>query len=387
MDPLVYNHSLRLLNIGDVEEDVNKEVVTYCMNDMKMDIKFLSKGEGGNVYTTRINGKTVIIKVTHDFNTDMAENIINEAKGCIMVNSLLKNSATPHGIYTYSMGWCVKNDSMMYIQEFTDGITLGKHFTDNPVSSIVLKSIVPQIAAFILALLINFGYYHGDLHANNIMVTKVREDTIIGYTLNGLKYSIPTYGLFVKIIDYGSFTKEGRDNINPFLTNIEEYKWMDDVKDEITHLRSKSSEYILSRYNTGIYSNNLSFVINMDKSTIDSTILLYEEYERKAIKNNDDAFERIKEQKRQKTIELNMVLSAVSDKTLEYILSIPKKYIPIFRAYSDYDSRQSLIYVITMELKRRGIRDIDPYKHLLEESSEPGYYYMDIALLQERLLQ
>lgn len=392
MNPLVYDHYLRLLNIRTVESDISKEITVYCLDDIK-DNKKLTKGYGGNVYIAVVNGKNVIIKITHDFNTDIAEDIINEVRGNIIANALLNNNAIPACAYTYSMGWCNKNDTMMYIQELIPGITLAEHLKNNIGTLTIVKSVVPQIAAFTLALTVNFKYKHNDLHAGNIMITKVEENTTIQYTLYGTKYSIPTYGLLVRVIDYGRSGKDhgkGGSDFVAFLNDLMDYavySWMDDAKSEFDKVKNESPLFILARYNNKMNSGDLSFKLDMNKSRINSTLKLCDEYEKKITVNIDDKFERMKESKRQTTIALTKILNELSDRTLEYVLSIPKTYIPLYMEFNDYDIRQSLVYAITMELKRRGVRDINPYKHLLGEPDDQGYYYMDIPLLQQRLLQ
>ena len=65
-----------------------------------------------------------------------------------------------------------------------------------------IKSIILQITCVIIQLATIYKIYHGDINSGNILIDTI-DDKTIDYRIEDETFTIQTYGVMPKIIDYG----------------------------------------------------------------------------------------------------------------------------------------------------------------------------------------
>ena len=66
----------------------------------------------------------------------------------------------------------------------------------------IIKSLILQVTCIIIQLATIYGICHGDINSGNILIDTCDEETVV-YCIEGESYSIKSYGILPKIIDFG----------------------------------------------------------------------------------------------------------------------------------------------------------------------------------------
>jgi hypothetical protein len=98
------------------------------------------------------------------------------------------------------------------LTEFVENKTLFEFINSESVSSGVLFSLIIQTLSTILVAQECRHFTHYDLHSNNVLVIETDKSSF-EYEIGNAKYTIPTYGYMIKIVDFGfSYTSDCRHN-------------------------------------------------------------------------------------------------------------------------------------------------------------------------------
>lgn len=116
------------------------------------------------------------------------------------LNQFLKKGF-PHFVQTYAVYKCGSDTSSDKLITFMENIP-GPKIYETKLSNNKLTSIFVQVLMIFVLFLYN-GMNHFDLHKDNIILSKTTYKSIT-YTLGDKSITVPTYGILVKIIDFGN---------------------------------------------------------------------------------------------------------------------------------------------------------------------------------------
>ena len=142
-----------------------------------------------------------------------------------------------------------------YIEHGDVSDFLMKHHEINQIKSLIL-----QVTCVIIQLASLYKIYHGDINTGNILIDTIN-DSIIDYCIEGETFSIESYGIMPKIIDYGrsNFFKETIHNDEVWfdvimaLGVIYTYIQNDELKQKIFAISQKTEMYLPSLKEYYIY--------------------------------------------------------------------------------------------------------------------------------------
>ena len=95
----------------------------------------------------------------------------------------------------------INNNLHFFVYEYIAYGDISEFFMKNPDSKIII-SLILQIMCVIIQLATIYGIYHGDINTGNILIDKI-DNQNIDYCIEGTNFTIKTYGIIPKIIDYG----------------------------------------------------------------------------------------------------------------------------------------------------------------------------------------
>lgn len=143
-----------------------------------------------------------------------------------------------------------KKDSLHFIVlEYIEDGGIEQFFNRNP-SKEEVCSIMIQLELSVITLALDYNISHGDLNPGNILFSKTDEEMVM-YNVLGEEYSIKSFGIIPKFIDYGRLTEyEGKkqekkhiiDDIHFILTTMNVF-----IYD--TSLKIKFREWIHKEFN------------------------------------------------------------------------------------------------------------------------------------------
>jgi hypothetical protein len=89
-------------------------------------------------------------------------------------------------------------------------IAEGKHFP-RELEPRAYHALIAQLCVALSALQTTLGLVHGDLHTNNIMITRVPVSSTLTFRYKDHLFDIPTFGFVVRIMDFGFSSMNLRD--------------------------------------------------------------------------------------------------------------------------------------------------------------------------------
>jgi hypothetical protein len=196
-----------------------KKCIKFITNN-KVITKEIGKGSQGQIYIVE-NNKCGTIVIKH-FNKSDTFN--KELKALNIIKTLIINNTCPNFIMLYGSDK-IKNN--VYLEYIDNDI---KHLYNNfltPINSETCKSLIFQILYGLLCQYELCNIKHNDTQMINIFVKFINTKSVFCYTINAIKYYVPTYGNLFMLGDYGcsTFVKESKQKIpnpdfNSFLNNI-----------------------------------------------------------------------------------------------------------------------------------------------------------------------
>ena len=139
------------------------------------------------------------------------QNIYIELLSMQLTNQLILQKICPHYVLNYQFSYKertgVCNDiypyTMNLYNEFIKNSEIYTEWVKKDHTIELWYNVYFQIVTAIYALQRHFNITHLDLHSDNILVVKVKEEGHWEYIIDGIKYYVPNLGYVVYIIDFG----------------------------------------------------------------------------------------------------------------------------------------------------------------------------------------
>jgi hypothetical protein len=177
-------------------------VFKYCINDKDICIA------GKKSYIN--NKESIYIEDIFNINA-LKYSVFIEYAAMQLTNTLILQNISPHYALNYqiitkdrSIGPCITEYpyKVTFLNELIDGITYDT-WTQQSHSKEELMNAYFQIIVAIYALQKFFNMTHLDLHAENILVKKVKKGGYWKYKIGDTEYFVPNLGYIFYIIDFG----------------------------------------------------------------------------------------------------------------------------------------------------------------------------------------
>ncbi len=266
--PLNLSHTqkkVKIIHTDDQQLITKVNQNRFDFEDSKV-IKLLGQGGFGKVYKIKLNDKIYALKIEKLLSRDSFY-LQNEIR---LMNTIgFKHKDQFSLLYNYRVinncrnnKFINRNFSIINRKNIKNNLCLVKlysfvqqdleHFSLNNLKLHELYSITIQIL-YIVYLIHNNGFIHGDLYPKNIGINLVEKDK----TTRIFNYNLPLFGYQINAIDYGSLLHKDK------LSNREEFKFTHDIKDFYERHKLKEQTIIYT-----LMSNMTSFWNYVDKHKI-----------------------------------------------------------------------------------------------------------------------
>lgn len=178
-----------------------------------------------------------------------------------LINKLLIENVSPNFIFFYNNyfeereGICWEDYPYVsyFYNEYIDDAETFLEWIYKKKSLKLLYNAFFQIVTGLYAAQNNFGLMHLDLHAENILVKKIKKGGYFKYIIDNIEYNVPNLGYLFLINDYGFAwipkTKNNKDreyDINFILNDVKDVcppKITDDIKYIVKNLKSNKLSF------------------------------------------------------------------------------------------------------------------------------------------------
>jgi hypothetical protein len=104
--------------------------------------------------------------------------------------------------FNYGKSYPVNTD-ILVTEYIKDARKFCRFIENKSVSERIIYSLIKQVLLAIMIAQKKQNFTHYDLHSNNILIQKCDTETVFQYIIDGVTYTVPTYGFYPVIIDFG----------------------------------------------------------------------------------------------------------------------------------------------------------------------------------------